>query len=282
MSGLTPRGSRERGPDQLSYTTSRDVSGGVAAARNIGLAAATMEWVGFNDQDDIWYPGRLQRQVTFLETHEEALGVAGGAGRLAADDKSLWTGRFLWLRWTPILKVRLSNSPFYDPRRDGTTYLQTLIVRLEVARSVGGFNEHLPLADDLDFALKVANVATLGWVAGPMFLYRLGHHNQTAPGNADAKRFLGAQAFYLHAQAARTRGEPEPDARQFMREFQPSRESVANFHVAQTVRYLNTVWVYRGLLAAILVGLRILVTHPVLFARHVSERIRWWKNRERV
>lgn len=40
-----------------------DVSTGVVAARNLGIGLAEGEWLGFCDDDDVWAPEKLTRQI---------------------------------------------------------------------------------------------------------------------------------------------------------------------------------------------------------------------------
>ena len=250
---------------------------GVAAARNLGISLARHEWIAFNDQDDVWLPGRIGKQLAILEAHPDMEAVAGGAARLAGDGKSRWTGSILWWKWSPQHVLALCNPPYYDPRAEGTTYLQTLIVSRSTAQAVGGFNENLPLSDDLDFFMRIANVAKLGFLQEPVFLYRLGQHNQTAPNVAKAAQFLGAQAYYVAAMQARNQGTAVPMAAEFMAAYVPRREELVSFDLAQQVRAVNTIWVNQGLVRALLAGMGTLCRHPRAFMHHFMSRVQWWR-----
>lgn len=45
----------------------RERNGGASAARNTGLAAATGQFIAFQDSDDLWLPNKLQMQMDLLE-----------------------------------------------------------------------------------------------------------------------------------------------------------------------------------------------------------------------
>lgn len=53
-------------------TMVNDRTAGLAGARNSGILAATTEWVAFCDDDDVWLPDKLRRQVTALQAEEGA------------------------------------------------------------------------------------------------------------------------------------------------------------------------------------------------------------------
>ena len=44
---------------------------GLSAARNLALDYATGEFIAYVDADDLWFPGKLEAQVTFLDSHPE-------------------------------------------------------------------------------------------------------------------------------------------------------------------------------------------------------------------
>lgn len=59
--------------DRRIIVVRRDVPGGPAAARNLGLAAAGGDVVAFLDDDDLWLPGRLDLALAGLERAPVAL-----------------------------------------------------------------------------------------------------------------------------------------------------------------------------------------------------------------
>jgi glycosyltransferase involved in cell wall biosynthesis len=43
-----------------------DRNRGVSTARNVGVAAAQGNWIAFLDSDDVWLPGKIERQANFV------------------------------------------------------------------------------------------------------------------------------------------------------------------------------------------------------------------------
>lgn len=127
----------------------RDEPGGPAAARNLGLAAATGDVVAFLDDDDLWLPGRLDLALAGLERAPVA--VCGDAP--LADPGASMTGR--------VLEGRV-----YDVILDATTPQMgvTAVRRGDVLP----FDETYLGAEDVDWWLRtaerhpVASVAEVG------------------------------------------------------------------------------------------------------------------------
>jgi glycosyltransferase involved in cell wall biosynthesis len=139
-----------------------EVSRGVSAARNAGLAAATTQYVAFLDDDDIWAPDKLQAQLTAMEdTH--------GAG---------WS-------CTGAVHVDARVEPFFwhsPPRSDDV--LATLarhggipgggsgvVVAADLSRALGGFDESFALLADWDFYYRLGSTAVCAPVDRPLVAY---------------------------------------------------------------------------------------------------------------
>lgn len=51
------------------------VNGGVAAARNAGIAASTGEFIAPLDADDLWHPAKIERQLQVFHENDDRLGL---------------------------------------------------------------------------------------------------------------------------------------------------------------------------------------------------------------
>jgi glycosyltransferase involved in cell wall biosynthesis len=119
---------------------------GVAVARNSGIQAARGEWVAFLDDDDVWAPRKLRLQVDAAR--------AGGAG--FAYGGSVWVDeahRFLFGHNPPdpaTLREQLAR------RNVMWSGCSNVLVRGDLVRRVGGFDETLFQLADWDLWLRLA------------------------------------------------------------------------------------------------------------------------------
>ena len=117
---------------------------GPSGARNTGAAHAQGEWLAFLDDDDEWLPAYLR---TVLERIE-----AGGVDMLGTDlvyrydDGSERPGK-------PACDA-LEVSAFLT--RNPGLIGSNLIIRRSLFADVGGFDETLPCAEDMDFGIRLS------------------------------------------------------------------------------------------------------------------------------
>jgi glycosyltransferase involved in cell wall biosynthesis len=136
---------------------------GVSGARNTGLGLGEAPYVALLDQDDVWLPGKLTRQVDLLEAHGEA-GLVFTDMTLFQDDGQVLEDGFL--RATPayaalerraigrdahLLSMRAAEAVtrynFISP--------STVLLRRRAIEGVGGFDERLRLCDDAECWMRL-------------------------------------------------------------------------------------------------------------------------------
>jgi glycosyltransferase involved in cell wall biosynthesis len=147
----------------------RQENAGVAAARNRGLAEAGGDLISFLDQDDVWLPEKLERQVAALEREP------GARMCICRFEMFLEPGHEL-PSWTDAAFLEGSHR---------TPQVGTLLVRRELFEEVGVFDTSYAAANDTDWFLRTRELEVrLALVDEPLQRYRI--HS----GNASARREL--------------------------------------------------------------------------------------------
>jgi len=125
-----------------------EVSRGVSAARNAGLQGARGEWVAFLDDDDLWSPRKLRAQLEAARAQDASFAYAGA---VALDE----LGRVLYTYYFPEpaeLATQLLRSAVIPAGASN------VVVRTELVRDLGGFDERLFHLEDWDLWIRLAAV----------------------------------------------------------------------------------------------------------------------------
>jgi glycosyltransferase involved in cell wall biosynthesis len=149
-------------------------NGGVCRARNRGAAEAHGSYICFCDHDDYWYPEKLQLQLSAF-ADDPGLGVVYSRFVLWHEDAD---GRFA----QPGDVERGPGGPGIDAEESGWIYHRLLldcqvltssaVIRADVLRECGAFDEKLPYGEDWDLWLRISRKYRFARMDAPLVLYR--------------------------------------------------------------------------------------------------------------
>ena len=122
--------------EELGATVIRQPAGGVSAARNRGLAAATASHVAFLDSDDEWEPGHLA-----------ALAVNAAGHSLVSTAALSTEGALIGSQSLEPLPLTRADRLLWP---DNPVVTSAVLVDRVLALEVGGFDERLRHSEDLD------------------------------------------------------------------------------------------------------------------------------------
>ncbi len=146
----------------------RQDNAGVSAARNHGLSIARGRYLALLDSDDEWLTEKTAEQVAYLEAHPGIGMVLCNVMRMNPDGSMIdvFDRRRQIPEDGPALRWVL---------RDPALAPLSVLMRREVYEDVGGFDESLRTAEDLEFHLRVAARWQIGVVAQPLARALRGH-----------------------------------------------------------------------------------------------------------
>jgi glycosyltransferase involved in cell wall biosynthesis len=131
------------------------------------------------DQDDIWYPEKVKKQVDFLNQHPEVDAVFSNA--TVVDDDSKPVGRTIWqeIEFTDELQDKWKAGKAYEILFGGFVVTgATLAVRKSILEKLTPFPTHIPkLIHDAWIALYLSLDDKIDFISEPLIYYRV-HSSQ--------------------------------------------------------------------------------------------------------
>jgi glycosyltransferase involved in cell wall biosynthesis len=136
---------------------------GPAATRNVGMRAATGEYIAFLDDDDLWLSGQLRPQLAALAARPELGGCVGQV--LPTDGEGNVQG-------PPYPASLPSDGDVFEAFLHRWPQIGALVVRATVRETVGYLDESLLSSEDWDWQLRLALRHRIGHVAVPVLMFR--------------------------------------------------------------------------------------------------------------
>jgi GT2 family glycosyltransferase len=168
-----------------------NANGGLANARNGGIAECSSEFVTFLDDDDLRLPNSLDKQLQALTANHRAAFCYGQA--LIGDAQ----------RQLPTGEIYPSACPqgdiFWDLLEDNFIPVPSVLARKSSLLKQGGFNTDLKLIEDWDMWLRLSERFAVVAVEEPVAIHRkaISESNQMCSNSAELCR----QALRVQEQA---------------------------------------------------------------------------------
>lgn len=154
--------------DPRIHYADQENSGGPSGPRNHGMRLAKGKYIAVCDDDDLWTPDKLEKQVTLMET-DPACGLCYTNMVFFDETGKEWTdGR--------------GQADFKTLRYKNAVPISSVMIRADLFKTLGGFEENKAVGDseDYEFVLRYATKTKLCFINEELIKYWSGVGRTTA------------------------------------------------------------------------------------------------------
>ena len=141
---------------------------GVSGARNLGVTHSQGRYIAFLDSDDLWRPGKLSRQIEFMDAHRDVQ---------ICQTQEIWIRN--GVRVNPKAIHRKPSGDVFLPSLDLCLVSPSAVMmRRKLFQRHGGFDESFPVCEDYDLWLRIAVELPIPLIPDALVIKRGGHADQ--------------------------------------------------------------------------------------------------------
>ena len=148
--------------ERISYIR-EEKDRGASASRNTGIKRSRGRFIAFLDDDDLWMPSKLEKQLNLINKNPNIGVVYTGSWRINNSGKVIGYN-FPSLRGNIFPKILKKNY---------VGGCSMILVRKECLEKVGLFDENLPGGEDFDLWIRLAKHYQFDYVRECLVLYRV-------------------------------------------------------------------------------------------------------------
>jgi glycosyltransferase involved in cell wall biosynthesis len=145
---------------------------GTYATLNVGLERASGEFIAVLNDDDVWLPGKLARQIELMDSHPD-VGLCHTDGWFIDGEGRRLEGSPLGFEFPRTPTGRILPALLYANK----IIASAALVRRQCFENLGGFDVAYFGSGDWDMWLRVAERYDIGFVPEPLTLYRVHGEN---------------------------------------------------------------------------------------------------------
>lgn len=171
---------------------------GTSVARNLGIREARGEYIAFLDQDDVYFPDKLERCLDYFKLNADVPMVYSNMLVIDQSGKKLYD----WL----LTKKYFAEGYIYENLLKECFFCpSTVVIKKTLLLEVGGFDESVRGVEDFDLWLKIAKNHKIGLIRETLVKWRWhGKNTSTNSFMMDENRIKVYKKQLLHKDLAPT------------------------------------------------------------------------------